>query len=161
MSPVIRPGRVDEIHLLAEAFRQMWRDNDIAETSIEPDYRERVEQFVRAGIERDGLQFFLAEHEGEMVGAAACQWFAGLYPAILIPEVRRYGYVWGIYVAPAQRRRGLGRRLTERCIAALQAIGCTHVLLHAAPPGRGVYERLGFQPTNEMRLTLRPVSGPG
>jgi hypothetical protein len=29
-------------------------------------------------------------------------------------------------------------------------------LLHAAPPGRGIYERLGFQPTNELRLALLP-----
>jgi ribosomal protein S18 acetylase RimI-like enzyme len=135
----------------------MWLDNGVAETGIEPDYRERVEEFVRAGIARDSLQFFLAEHEGAVVGAAVCQLFGGLYPAILIPEVRRYGYLWGVYVAPAQRRHGLGRLLTERCIEALDALGCTHVLLHAAPPGRGVYERLGFQSTNEMRLTLRSV----
>jgi hypothetical protein len=39
-------------------------------------------------------------------------------------------------------------------VKALRAQGCTHALLHAAPPGRGIYERLGFQGTNELRLVL-------
>ena len=39
-------------------------------------------------------------------------------------------------------------------VEALRARGCTHAVLNASPSGRSVYERLGFQPSNEMRLTL-------
>lgn len=157
--PVLREGTLGEVSHLADAFRQMWLDNAVAPDAIEPDFRERVERFVREGRVVARLRFFLAERpspggHAEVVGAACCQLFTGLYPAILEPGVRQYGYVWGVYVAPNERRRGLGRALTERCIDALEEIGCTHVLLHAAPPGRGVYATLGFESTNELRLTL-------
>jgi ribosomal protein S18 acetylase RimI-like enzyme len=153
-APAIREGRPDEAHLLAEAFREMWLDNAIAEPDIEPDYRERVERFVVAGRERAHLRFYLAERDEELVGAACCQLFEGLYPAILKSSLRRYGYIWGVYVARHERRQGLGRRLTDACVQALVELDCTHVVLHAAPPGKGVYAALGFVGTNEMRLTL-------
>lgn len=33
--------------------------------------------------------------------------------------------------------------------------GFTHVSLHASADGRSLYESLGFEPSNEMRLNLR------
>ncbi|MCB9592084.1 MAG: GNAT family N-acetyltransferase [Sandaracinaceae bacterium] len=152
--PVIREGRLDEGPVLAAAFRQMWLDNAVPESAIEPDWAERVQRFVDEGRAEDGLRFFVAEVDGAVIGTACGQRFAGLYPAILVPEVRRYGYVWGVWVDAAWRRRGLGRRLTEACVDALRADACTHVLLHAAPSGLRIYEGLGFVPTNELRLTL-------
>ncbi len=152
--PTIREGRDDEVDGLAEAFRSMWLDNEVPPEAIESDYRDRVRRFVADGRERAQLRFFVAESEGRIVGTVCAQLFDGLYPAILTEATRRYGYVWGVYVAPARRRTGLGKRLTERAVEALRELSCTHVLLHAAPPGRGIYERLGFESTNEMRLTL-------
>ena len=154
LTATIRAGELADVELLADAFRQMWLDNAVPAEHIEPDYHERVQQFVAAGRASDALRFFIAERAGRCVGAAACQLFAGLYPAILLRQVRCYGYIWGVYVARDARRQGLGRALTEACVQALRAQGCTHALLHAAPPGRGIYERLGFQGTNEMRLVF-------
>ena len=154
VTALIREGGAAEVELLADAFRQMWLDNAVPAENIESDYRERVQRFVAEGRARGALRFFLAEQQGRSVGAACCQLFAGLYPAILRRELRCYGYIWGVYVAPEERRHGLGKQLTETCVQALRAEGCTHALLHAAPPGRGIYERLGFQGTNELRLVL-------
>ena len=154
LTETIREGEAADVELLADAFRQMWLDNAVPAEHIEPDYRERVQQFVAGASASEALRFFIAEREGRCVGAAACQLFAGLYPAILRRQVRCYGYIWGVYVARDERRQGLGRALTEACVQALRAQGCTHALLHAAPPGRGIYERLGFQGTNELRLVL-------
>jgi ribosomal protein S18 acetylase RimI-like enzyme len=154
LTATIRAGEAADVELLADAFRQMWLDNAVPAEHIEPGYRERVQQFVAAGRASEALRFFIAEREGRCVGTAACQLFAGLYPAILLRRVRCYGYIWGVYVAPEERRQGLGRALTEACVQALRAQGCTHALLHAAPPGRGIYERLGFQGTNELRLVF-------
>jgi ribosomal protein S18 acetylase RimI-like enzyme len=154
LTATIREGRASDIELLAEAFRQMWLDNAVPPEHIEPDYRERVQQFVAEGRTSGALRFFIAEREDRCVGAACCQLFAGLYPAILRRDVRSYGYIWGVFVATEERCRGLGKQLTETCVQALRVQGCTHALLHAAPPGRGIYERLGFQGTNELRLVL-------
>ena len=106
------------------------------------------------GRHRDNLRMFFAVQNSAVIGGVACQRFAGLYPDPLMPEVRRYGYPWGVFVVPEARRAGVGEALTSRCIEALREDGCTHALLHAAPMGASVYERIGFQPNFEMRLTL-------
>ncbi|MEZ4428537.1 MAG: GNAT family N-acetyltransferase, partial [Nannocystaceae bacterium] len=111
----ITVGTLDRVAALADAMRSMWLDNGVSPGSIIPDYRDEVRRFVERGAREDGLVFFLAEDGDAVVGAACCQRFAGLYPAILTPDVRRYGYLWGVYVGPDYRRAGLGRRLTERC----------------------------------------------
>jgi len=154
-SPVtIRSGGDLDVAFLADALREMWLDNGITPEQIEPDYRERVARFVAEGQREAALEFFVAEREGRPVGAACCQLYRGTYPLIVTPETRAFGYVWGVHVAAGERRSGLGRRLTEACVEALRARGCTHAVLNAAPSARGIYERLGFQPSNEMRLTF-------
>ena len=138
-------------------MRRMWLDNDVAEERIRADWQARVSAFI--AVARRDLQFraFIAESaDFTVVGSASCQLFAGLYPDILEVEQRRYGYIWGVYVEPDHRRQGIARSLTQAAIRYLTALGCTHAVLHASPPGRPVYDGLGFLPThNEMRLPLR------
>jgi ribosomal protein S18 acetylase RimI-like enzyme len=150
----LREGTLREAPLLAQMFRQMWLDIGMAETHIVKDAEARVVRFIEEGQRRHSLRMFFAVQNGADIGGAACQRFAGLYPDLLMPEVRRYGYLWGVYVVSEARRAGVGEALTSRCVEALREDGCTHALLHAAPMGAGVYERLGFQPNVEMRLTL-------
>lgn len=154
---LIRESRPEEDRLLAEHFYRMWRDNDVAAERIRDDWERRALDFISAARRDLAYRAFVAElPSGVIIGSAGCQLFAGLYPDILQPEQRRYGYVWGVYVEPTQRRMGLARRLTEATTQQLAAIGCTHVLLHASPPGLSVYRGLGFEPTNELRLPLKP-----
>ncbi len=66
-----------------------------------------------------------------------------------------YGYLMSLYVEPPYRRRGIARRLMETMVAWARAEGLREVKLHASASGRPLYERLGFEQTNEMRLLLR------
>jgi ribosomal protein S18 acetylase RimI-like enzyme len=154
MTTTIRPAVPDDDPWLAASFRRMWLDIGIAPEDIVEDADARVLRFIadaRAGLDFRG---FVAEEGDAKVGCAAAQRFGGLYPDVLRPSLRKYGYVWGVWVTPDQRRTGLGRRLTEECIAAMREVSCTRVLLHASPMGRSVYEALGFVPTNELGLVL-------
>jgi ribosomal protein S18 acetylase RimI-like enzyme len=63
--------------------------------------------------------------------------------------------VLNVYVEPAWRRRGVGEALMRAVLDALAARGIRRIVLHASDNGRRLYERLGFVPTNEMRLTRR------
>jgi len=60
-------------------------------------------------------------------------------------------YLLNVYTAPAWRRRGVAEALVRRALAWAEARGCSSVALHASDAGRGLYERLGFRPTTEMR----------
>jgi ribosomal protein S18 acetylase RimI-like enzyme len=157
---MIRSATSDDDLFIAESFLAMWRDIGVAEHDIVDDARDRVIDFIahaRAQLEFCGA---IAEEGDVRVGCAAAQCFAGLYPLVLKSSLRKYGYVWGVWVAPSQRRTGLGRRLTEHCVELLRAKDCTRVILHASPMGRSVYEAIGFLPTNELGLTLSPAAAP-
>lgn len=67
-------------------------------------------------------------------------------------------------VSPAARGRGVGRRLTEACVAVARSQGHARMVLHTTEAMRlawGMYERLGFQRAHDldfMQGTL-PVFG--
>ena len=71
------------------------------------------------------------------------------------PEPRR-AWIVNMYTEPPHRRRGLARRLMEAMLAWCRDRGMRSLYLHASDEGRPLYEGLGFQPTNEMRIALRP-----
>lgn len=64
--------------------------------------------------------------------------------------------VLSMYVEPPWRRRGVGEKLMRSLLEALAERGLGRIVLHASDDGRHLYERLGFVPTNEMRLGMRP-----
>ncbi|CAG0931572.1 amino-acid N-acetyltransferase [Thermoflexales bacterium] len=72
------------------------------------------------------------------------------------PDGSRRGlvYVHSVYTERPYRRQGLARRILTAMIADCRANGWPRISLHASELGRGLYEDLGFKPTNEMRLVL-------
>jgi GNAT superfamily N-acetyltransferase len=55
---------------------------------------------------------------------------------------------------PEYRRRGIARSIKRELIDWCRSQGFDCVCLHASDEGRLLYEQIGFQPTNEMRLNL-------
>lgn len=151
---VIRVARPDEDRVIARHFYQMWIDNGLTAEQLEPDWEAITLDYLTQARSDLGYQAFVAEVEGEIVGSAGGQHFAGLYPINFTSAFRRDGYIWGVYVEPAFRRQGLGKQLTEQVIAHLRSLGCTRAVLNASPSGRSVYEQLGFVPGNAMTLAL-------
>ena len=150
----IREASQNEDSLIARHFYQMWMDNDVPDESIRSDWLETTLQFINNARQDLFYQAFIAEVDGVAIGSASCQIFAGLYPQVLVENYRKYGYIWGVYVEPAYRRKGIAKQLTNMAIAYLKSLGCTRVILHASPSGKPVYTSLGFSESNEMRLDL-------
>ena len=146
----LRAGTSDDHKSIAKMFRQIWLDNNISPNDIAPDWESRVLSFLEKQTKALSLQSFMATENDKLVGCSACQIFDGLYPNILKQSVRRYGYIWCVFVDAEARGA-----LTQSCIDALRALGCTHAILHAAPMGKGIYERMGFEANNEMRFALQ------
>jgi GNAT superfamily N-acetyltransferase len=70
------------------------------------------------------------------------------------PRTRR-AVILNVYCEPELRRQGLARQLMLLMIQWLKDQGFSSVALHASDAGRHLYGRLGFRPTNEMRLELK------
>ena len=67
------------------------------------------------------------------------------------------GWIGTIWVAPDQRRAGVGRALTAAVIDAAEAAGCRTLVLVATEAGRPLYEGLGF----EVQTWYVDVEAPG
>lgn len=150
----IREALLAEDTLIAEHFYQLWRDNDVSANFIESDWLKITLEFIDRTRQELSYQAFVAELNGRVVGSVSCQLFAGLYPLILTAEYRKYGYIWGVYIEPEYRRKGIAKQLTNRALEYLKSKNCTRAILHASPSGKPVYSALGFLPTNEMGLSL-------
>lgn len=70
------------------------------------------------------------------------------------PNKARRPYLLNVYTYPEFRKRGLARLLTQKSIEWCREHGYKTLWLHASEYGRSVYESLGFQPTNEMKLLI-------
>ncbi|MCU1233598.1 MAG: GCN5-related N-acetyltransferase [Candidatus Solibacter sp.] len=81
------------------------------------------------------------------VGVAIYDW-----PGSPDDPAQRRGIVINVYTEPEFRRRGIARRLMDTLVEWCRAEGFGSVALHASKDGRPLYEAMGFQPTNEMRL---------
>jgi len=72
----------------------------------------------------------------------------------LAPENIHRAYMLNVYTYPEFRKQGLARALTQRAIDYCRAEGFKVLWLHASKYGRPLYESMGFEPTNEMKLII-------
>jgi GNAT superfamily N-acetyltransferase len=63
-------------------------------------------------------------------------------------------WIQNVYVVPEFRRRGIAREIMRTLIDWCRTEGFESVNLHASADGRPLYQQLGFEATNEMRLSL-------
>lgn len=140
--------------VIARHFYAMWRDLGVPSDSIQPNWLDIVLEFIATARQTLEYQAFVAEVEGAIIGSAGGQRYSGLYPLILSPQNRQYGYIWGVYVESAYCHRGIATRLTQLVIEHLKNMGCTKAVLNAAPKARSLYSALGFCPSNLMELNL-------
>lgn len=125
-----------------------------------PDFRpsgdliERTRSFVVAEQGAGRLHTWIAEDGPEFVGIVSLL----LWPRPPQPEDFRTteAYIINMYVPPAYRRRGIGRRLLDGCQQSAEELGIRKFLLHSTDEARGLYESSGFAPkTNWMELPVQ------
>lgn len=74
------------------------------------------------------------------------------WPAHMIGPGAPRGNILNVYTMAAHRRQGIARRLMDVALDWCRENGIGAVILHASKDGLALYERMGFRPTNEMRL---------
>ena len=65
-------------------------------------------------------------------------------------------YILNVYTEPAHRGHGLATLATRAAVDEARRRGIKVVTLHASDEGRAIYDRLGFEESNEMRLLIDP-----
>jgi GNAT superfamily N-acetyltransferase len=71
----------------------------------------------------------------------------------------RHAIVLNVFTEPEWRRRGVAALLMQYIIDWSRKEHLDCLILHASDDGRALYERLGFESTNEMKFVGLPKDG--
>lgn len=153
----VRQAVVADIPLLAHHRAAMFRDMRKLVSDQQPVLERETAAYLAAALPRgDYLAWVAQDAAAAIIGGAGAQ----LRPLLPRPradsdhlELGPEAIVLNVYVEPNWRRRGVAEALMRALLNALDARGIRRVVLHASQEGRRLYQRLGFEPTNEMLLS--------
>src|SRR5262245_30163658 len=149
----IRPAGIRDINYILRHRRAMFREMGHHDAAVLDCMQAASEEYFEQALADGSYLAWMAEIGGRVAGGGGIvvvRWPGN--PDF--PGTRR-GWILNIYTEPEFRRRGIARRIMQTILDWCRAEGFYHVSLHASSEGRAVYESMGFQPTNEMRLYLR------
>lgn len=149
----IRRATLDDVPAILFQRRSMFtemgagspEEMDRMEAGFEPWLRQKMAEARYHG-------WFAVTDSGELAAGAGL-WLMDWPPTVIEPNTRR-AYMLNVYTYAPYRQRGLAHRLTQTVIEWCRTNGFHLVVLHASDAGRPVYESMGFQLSNEMKLRL-------
>ena len=149
----IREGTLADISMITHHRRRMCEDMHYTDGDALSTMVTVTADYLKKAIPEGSFRSWLACDNGRVVAGGAvviCAWPAHAYDL----ECRR-ATILNVYTEPEYRCRGIARQIMQTMIAWCTQQGFARVTLHASEHGRHLYESLGFEPSNEMRLTLR------
>ena len=147
----IREAALTESAIILHHRRSMFRDMGEG-TAEELDQMVEVAGPLLARALADGsYRHWLAlDSSGRVAGGGGvllCPW-----PANPKDRCTERAVILNVYTEPEFRKQGIARQIMLRILAWAKERGLRSVNLHASDEGQPLYEKLGFEATNEMRL---------
>jgi GNAT superfamily N-acetyltransferase len=130
----------------------MFRDMEMGTEEGRKRMAEAFRQQLRSWLVMGQCRGLVVEAEGRAVAGVLLLMRETLPTPVTPLSVR--GYLFNIYTEPPHRRRGLAARLTDAALDLARDLGIEIVELHASLEAEGLYQRMGFVPTSEMRLVM-------
>jgi len=154
---VIRAATPADAEVIAGHRRAMFVDMGVDAAKVQAMHGPFL-SWVRDALASGAYLGYLKELEGGVVAGAGMLLYE-FPPSPVTPGTRR-AYLLNVYTLPQYRGRGLAAEVVRAALSDAAARGAWTVTLHASEAGRGVYERLGFRSTNEMRLVVEDARAP-
>src|SRR5579864_4777882 len=150
---LIREATTDDIPEILRQRRAMYQDMGYKDLEALAAMVSTAAAYLAEALPAGSFRAWLAVSGKRVVGGG---------PVLISPwpshpnygECRR-ATILNVYTQPQHRRKGIGRRLMMTMIDWCRKKDFAFVFLHASKDGRHLYQSLGFEPTNEMRLSLR------
>lgn len=149
----VRNASASDISEILRQRRRMYEDMDYKDVNALAEMIKLSSEYLEKAILDGSFHAWLACIDHKPIGGGAViisPWLAHPYDL----DCRR-ATILNVYTDPEYRRRGIARQLIETMIAWCKEEGLARVTLHASDDGRHLYESLGFELSNEMRLRLR------
>ena len=149
----IRETSADDLEEILQHRRLMFLDMGHPEPVLDrivDTCRPHIESYLAAGSYRGWFAISVDVRVAAGVGLIITPLVSGP----LAPENVNRAYLLNVYTYPEFRRQGLARALTQKAIDYCRAEGFKVLWLHASKYGRPLYEPMGFEATNEMKLII-------
>jgi GNAT superfamily N-acetyltransferase len=151
----IRMATLAEIPSLLRHRRMMWWDMGRRDEAALDLMLKAASEYFSSAVADGSYRGFLAVNEtGEVIGGGGI--VISPWPGMLNQPRPQRAMILNMYVEHEHRRCGVARALMKAMIAWCRENNFAYVALHASDAGRPLYEQLGFKPTTEMQLELRP-----
>jgi GNAT superfamily N-acetyltransferase len=150
---LVRETTVDDIAEIVRHRRAMFEDMGVGDSASLDRMVSASGPYLRQTIAQDCYRGWFAMTAPNQVAGGVGILLQSSPPRPWEVQSRR-AYLLNLYVYPEHRRKGIARLLAEASVEWCRREGFVTVSLHASELGRPLYEALGFEPTNEMRLKL-------
>jgi GNAT superfamily N-acetyltransferase len=148
----VRLATTDDIAIMIQYRRAMFESMGVSDQAALERMCAAMAGYLAQAIPSGEYLGWVADVAGDVVASG------GLVIRSLPPSPRnmdgRQGYIMNVFTCPEWRRRGIATAIMQAILAYLKQAGVPVATLHASAAGRPMYEQMGFQPTNEMRLVL-------
>lgn len=150
----IRLATVNDAASIARHRVEMFRDmGQVPTDALASELLRGSTIAIRQALNGHSYVGWLAIDDEDNVIAGAGVHVKRQLPRIHANEVRHgpVPLVVNVYTEPNWRGKGIARALMQTLLQWEREQGFDRVVLHASDAARGLYESLGFKPTNEMR----------
>jgi GNAT superfamily N-acetyltransferase len=152
-NPIIREATAPDIPEILRQRRRMYEDMGYTDSASLDSMASLSSVYLKTAMADGSFRAWLAADANRVVAGGAV--VSSPWPAHPYDLECRRATILNVYTDPEYRRRGIARKLMQAIIAWCQRQGFARITLHASDDGRHLYESLGFEPSNEMRLNLR------
>ncbi|MFH1074876.1 MAG: GNAT family N-acetyltransferase [Candidatus Firestonebacteria bacterium] len=150
----LRRATLKDLEVLAYQRREMFSDMGIFTKKEAKSGDKDYIRWVKEKIKQGRIVGFLIENGVGKVVSGGCLWMKECQP---LPRRKKKDvpYLFSVHTEREYRGQGLASRIVKESIKWAKANGYLKVELHASVQGKGVYKRLGFEKTNEMRFKIK------
>lgn len=148
----LRPATMEDLPLLVRHRRAMFEEMGFAATRDLDEHDQAFAVWAEQMMATGRLVAFVAQF-GDRPGASCCLWLREQQPKPGLGQAHA-PYLMSMFTDPPFRRRGAARALAAAALQWAGERGFAQVTLHASTAAVGLYERLGFARTWEMRRNL-------
>ena len=152
----ISEASIEDAELLTRHRIEMWKD-------IRPDLKEKAEDmrdvtkaWIVGKLSEGKLIGLIAKTQAGQIAGSGCIWLREDAPR-LSTSIIESPYLMSIFTEVRFRRTGVASMIIQYAVDWCKQHGYNRISLHASESGMAVYERFGFKPTTEMRLTLEDL----
>jgi GNAT superfamily N-acetyltransferase len=153
---LIRPGALADAETVAAHRRAMFFEMGYRDEQALDKMCDAFRPWLARKMRDDQYLAWFAVDSGGAIAAGVGLWLMDWQPHLVGPGPWRAN-ILNVYTRPESRRIGLARKLMETAIEWCRANQVRAVILHSSDDGRRLYESMGFQATNEMRIILEPT----